>query len=823
MRSMFSRKPKTRQRPNIDIASPTPNRVSNNAGSDGQLQTEFNQLPYEYCSPLKNTNRNAPEGIYTPRASSSSPQPDSSTRRGNGVSVTFQSTLPTQIWQASPNPSPPPCASRHPSGINRMISSVSNESVSRERKPLLHTSSDDRLLSRRSRYPADSSFDRWTTNLDMDDSDSDETNHSQLSHQSISSSGSSSDESLICQGQSNRLANDNTTNGTTDSSSSSLDMHIVVQGDCEPKGKHNCARNQVKRKRKEKEGKDTNHRKVNRSAHRLRSSSSSSSSSIDDDLEALGWDEKSIAAITNRNKHRHMLTSPVPNTLVNNSKRKQQLTKLRQRVAKEEMTKSADTCPLNLTQPSNFPQSCIMNRRMGNGSQQNTDRCLSPKYPTHVTNNNFEVAPYCTPKQNCDLLAIIVNDYIPTKEWENLYRVLSVGKGEYVCVLSRPLPSRTMYSEDNSSERKTTHICSNANTEESTWLYVRRWCIDHLVATGNPGFVPRFHCRLLSSSEIIKLWNRKPYRRMEECNHFGRMHQCTTDNAHILPQVTGQQLHLPLPINTPAVNYHSPSINSARMPFDPCNNYSRYDALHYPCLQQMPPPPPGFGSGGSLVSEVEDRDSGKGPSSGSEWGSGRCGSSNVGLDSSLIEKPCSVTGAERRIPQQSQRCRNVKSAEESQLGWSPSDLPLWTDGNEMVHDEGVYVHDSSLQSPIEKTLSNDCSLEYSARKSRQPSVSIQSPITMTTRSSYKPMLEMRSSGTLVFQARNYSETASEEVDNLATSTSSCVTISEPGENYEKGNREENSTMKDDREQALWEPYKTVVHVNENTLEKFTLV
>ncbi|CAL8092122.1 unnamed protein product [Calicophoron daubneyi] len=823
MLPFFARKPKSKHMKKSNSDSPKPHKANDHImqfALDDQSKADSDVGRHKRCAFKTHSHHVAYLRRVRTRASSASPQPTSFTRRGQGASVTFESTLPTQVWQASPSPSPPPMGPPVPLD-DRMVCSVSDDWSIRATEPLLRPRDSTGRGKR-----IDACLNSWLSDIDMDDSsdDDDETNPSGVSQASLSSC-SSSDESLTGEHKQIRTTSSSTTTVTTDSGSS-LDL---VRTTTEETPVSNIRTKQSQRVfgKKSERVRKSGCEKKRRNFPTLTPSSSSSSS--DEDLEALGWDEKTIAALTKRGKTRQP----------QQSQQQQQ----KQKQLKSRTGSSATTNQPCINSQVSHPHSCVLSRRANNpalaaGTNYQLMNCRLNNGARAICNSRG------APSQRTELLAVITSNYKPSREWEEQYKVLSAKKGDYVCVLSQPLSSRTSATKTNSTST------DNSNTNQprpdrskcdpNTWLYVRRWCVDHLVATGPPGFVPRHLCRLLPSTEIIRLWQQSQLSRTARTQTAMQVIPKLSDvsaPSMVCVQISGPDI-MQSTINTSLAriqvsdnplggSIHSPSTNSTASVCVP-NTFARnriesgqLTSQTGPFLghNQLPPPPPGFGSGGSLGSETEDRDSGRGPSSGSEWGSGRGGSSSVTLDRPAVEKTSSDTGLERRTGTSTERARNTKSAEESQLGWFAPDGSLWS-----FRDEEVCSHDSALQSPSV----NDLTPQLQVKSLQYPSPAVEteeqfaSPVTLTTRTGYTPVLEMRPAGTPTLYARRFPTTPQNGTDSLAASTTTCATVIE----NKSGSDPETSTCHDRTDTpdpTCWEPYKTVIHVNENCLEKFTLV
>ncbi|VDP92962.1 unnamed protein product [Echinostoma caproni] len=878
MLSMFSRKQKTKCRKNTS-------ETGHIEILDGSMEMRDSHPP-QFLKNGKSTKSRTTthrSGRGKIRASSASPQPVSSVRRIPGISVTFESTLPTQVWQASPSPSPPLLLDGQSKLLNqRMVSSLSDNWAEKPRGSARQTSE------RRLRGRGDSkSFQSWLADMDADDS-SDETNHSGQSNGSLSSC-SSSDESLTGPERPGECKTSSSTTTVTTDSTSSLDLRMVsnsdgnlVQSVANAMTRRYSVGQQHQNRKKDRSNLSnrkclSEKKRRNLPVHAV----SSSSSSSEEDLEALGWDERTISALTSRNKTRQATALRQSTTAQNLSGKFQKHSKdfppVNNSTTKSSNSwsnQNANVCmPLQPLAPLrvdyeqvyvgttvNHPQSCVLSRRAHKlSNEEQVDYINRPTNNRAIANENpfaYNIGPMAG--QGSDLLAAITADYKPLPEWEQQYKVIPVRKGDYVCVLSRPMKSRTS-SEAVTTKRSTKERngqnsgSANANAADddaNTWLYVRRWCVDHLVATGPPGFVPRNHCRLLPSSELLRLWHQNQTTRNNRMHTSvpsassasadpdvnNTLHSCTRSLAeHDYLQSNCARVH-----NT-SMDFPSPSTTSSisaqnRFPY---GSY-RPDIPRYPfayptsslCANhpQIPPPPPGFGSGGSLGSETEDRDSGRGPSSGSEWGSGRGGSSSVTLDQSAVEKTASDTGIERRTVPNTERSRNVKSAEESQLGWYAPDGSVWSsEPSSSNRDDGIYSHDSALQSPNDSDLTpqllNRTLVNYALSSGEHQVIGQPvpaSPLMLTTRTSCTPVLEMRPAGTPTLFARGLPVNVIHPTDSLITSTTTCATVIETKLVADT----DNSTVEQRTETPdpnCWEPYQTVIHVNENSLEKFTLV
>ncbi|KAF7259754.1 hypothetical protein EG68_03016 [Paragonimus skrjabini miyazakii] len=802
------------------------------------------------------------------RSCSASPQPNLNGRRVPGASVTFQSTLPTEVWLASPSPSPPLSDHKKHSPNSRMAYSVSDDWVVRETCSLKDTKQTRTRGKKIARRSTKIDFKSWLSDMELDDS-SDETNPSGVSQHSLSSC-SSTDESLpgLSRRTERQISSSNTT--VTTDSSSSLDLQLVRKGNETQSGvctKSRAYSNSQKGQRVRKCNSEKKRRATLPTTQSKDRSSSSSSTSSDDELSALGWDEKAIAALANRGKNRKQCMLRLPDTLpdmaVKTESKSAPCPNHTKDVIAERVVSSlqmVQRSPFNnKNQPSperalSHPHSCVLARRTNRSGRELVDYTgLSRRQLRTYQNNIVDIR--LTQGLHTELLAVITTNYKPTPQWEQEYQVLIVREGEYVCVLSQPMPSRRTVGPANCKQLHDVHnkhtksdIMPKQNTNETnTWLYVRRWCVDHLVATGPPGFVPHHYCRLLTSTEILALWQRSQSVRASRCQNLipttitsascqvhsavvpcPKLSKVPNDVAlkvkHMdIREVSFAQKGLPKPFcdsNSPTPSLH-PLVHSGTTLYE-------FQPMHLglPITDHstLPPPPPGFGSGGSFGSEIEDRDSGRGPSSGSEWGSGRGGSSTVTLDRSTMDKTFSDIGLERKLAQTDDRLRNTKSAEESQLRWYANDGSLFSSELSSNRVDELCSRDSALQSP--STTLNDLTRQVQTKAGEYQTHSEHgsTTVTLTTRTGCTPVLEMRPGATPILYARSFGNSVATTNGNeslVTSTTTTCTTVIDSKVNHESQIRHQDQVPTADPGQ--WEPYKTVIHVNENTLEKFTLV
>ncbi|CAH8445702.1 unnamed protein product [Schistosoma haematobium] len=849
MRSVFAKKSKTKLNPKTKLEPTIENELMLKSEEKHFTDEQNDNLQNKYTLRSKIIKHNSLDKRKSGASfKSSSSSSDVYIRRGLGVSVTFESTLPTQIWQASPSPSPPLSEQikndENNQGIKNSTSSSSN-SQSCE-------SSNERIrMNYKNRHGS-------LNDIHECDDSSDETNPSRLSYPSLSSCTSSDETTTSQERLSHRLSS------STSDSSSSLDLRILPNNGTHSTQKINEKHHKGK---KDRESERYSNRKVvneKRRQYKSQGLSSSSTSSEEEDLEAYGWDEKTISALTSRNK-----TSTTCHTTASKEKSEkcpknvnESLTSPKRASSYQKydlrwkpdmgLTKLKLSSPVRICNqfhvdsPIIFPQTCIVSRRLNSAIQSNCPNTTSfTLHPFTLPTNSFVQNSSLT---NSELLAVVNIDFRPSAEWKERYKLLGVRQGEYVCVLNQSLSSPTIANSVDGRMRST-HAQQKVMfplTENNFWLYVRRWCVDHLVATGTPGYIPRQTCRVLSNCEITSLRCASQKAKSSwdgSSNNFIPSNDSQTNNTpaqkHVVMQ-TNDEFRQTKPASNKELTNRSPHSNSTcsnqvtvmftthldkRNPMYSLQNFTPDTSQNF-----LPPPPPGFGSGGSIGSETEDKDSGRGPSSGSEWGSGRGGSSNITLDRSIVEHTSSEVGLDYQGSQSNRRSRNVKSAEESQLGWyAPTGLE-WSDRNFHPGEESL-SRDSAFQSPNTDNLASSLHITEVSQSAANKSSSMQkayspSAITLTTITGNTPVLEMRHNGTPTLCARGLPSAST--TDSLATSTTTCTTVVDirEGQDEHTNNPRAGPSTKyrvPTPDPSCWEPYKTVIHVNETSLEKFTLV
>lgn len=848
MRSVFAKKSKTKLNPKTKLEPTIENELMLKSEEKHFTDEQNDNLQNKYTLRSKIIKHNSLDKRKSGASFKSSSSSDVYIRRGLGVSVTFESTLPTQIWQASPSPSPPLSEQikndENNQGIKNSTSSSSN-SQSCE-------SSNERIrMNYKSRHGS-------LNNIHECDDSSDETNPSRLSYPSLSSCTSSDETTTSQERLSHRLSS------STSDSSSSLDLRILPNNGTHSTQKINEKHHKGK---KDRESERYSNRKVvneKRRQYKSQGLSSSSTSSEEEDLEAYGWDEKTISALTSRNKTSmtcHTSASKGKsekcpknvNESLTSPKRASSYQKYDLRwkpdmgLAKLKLSSPVRICnQFHVDSPIIFPQTCIVSRRLNSAIQSNCPNTTSfTLHPFTLPTNSFVQNSSLT---NSELLAVVNIDFRPSAEWKERYKLLGVRQGEYVCVLNQSLSSPTIANSVDGRMRST-HAQQKVMfplTENNFWLYVRRWCVDHLVATGTPGYIPRQTCRVLSNCEITSLRCASQKAKSSwdgSSNNFIPSNDSQTNNTpvqkHVVMQ-TNDEFRQTKPASNKELTNRSPHSNSTcsnqvtvmftthldkRNPMYSLQNFTPDTSQNF-----LPPPPPGFGSGGSIGSETEDKDSGRGPSSGSEWGSGRGGSSNITLDRSIVEHTSSEVGLDYQGSQSNRRSRNVKSAEESQLGWyAPTGLE-WSDRNFHPGEESL-SRDSAFQSPNTDNLAPSLHITEVSQSAANKSSSMQkayspSAITLTTITGNTPVLEMRHNGTPTLCARGLPSAST--TDSLATSTTTCTTVVDirEGQDEHTNNPRAGPSTKyrvPTPDPSCWEPYKTVIHVNETSLEKFTLV
>ncbi|VEL16902.1 unnamed protein product, partial [Protopolystoma xenopodis] len=231
------------------------------------------------------------------------------------------------------------------------------------------------------------------------------------------------------------------------------------------------------------------------------------------------------------------------------------------------------------------------------------------------------------------VIALVTRDFVPSLDWRERYHVLGVRRGDHVCVLSQPQPaspapcSRRPASggEDTRLGLEGESTClgtMQTGCEKmigQSWLFVRRWCLDHLVATGPAGFVPSQICRIMPQAEVSLLLQRgvgfrsvnlatassRPYPRETEKvgeNYRDSLASSNNSNTSSEKQATSQAGSEFSDPSSSAFNSTKHSLAAVQEPAPLC-----LSGVHMPpSMLQMVPVPGGSGDAGDEVKSEQN-------------------------------------------------------------------------------------------------------------------------------------------------------------------------------------------------------------------------
>ncbi|CDI97617.1 hypothetical transcript [Echinococcus multilocularis] len=402
-------------------------------------------------------------------------------------------------------------------------------------------------------------------------------------------------------------------------------------------------------------------------------------------------------------------------------------------------------------------------------------------------------------------IARAVEDFFPTLEWIEKYKVISVHRGDLLRIIPYPgtNPDKT--------------------SPTTGWFLAQKWCADHGSGTSPIGFIPRIICSFVCPDNTPRLSHISP-RHARSHDYSMKMAENTafmTVSADVSQATSGGQM----------------SANSAICDtfLEPVSARSIYPSpqlsLHTPCTTAVKT---SFTSI-PAVYEIEDRDSGRGPSSGSEWSSGKGGSLSGATDINVDDKD--QPQPQTQPQPQSQQQQPPTNKPSSCIKWSPT---------------GSYQRRSSfdqqsgsnfscpLPPPPMALLSHVCTVTMGEMKS------LPTPVATTTATAFsvsdteaggsicsslgtRTRLYVRGSKPLTSKATE-GEVGME--NNMAwrdeKGGGSPLTPAEPVDEEEEGDTSGSPqstvvVVSSNSDPAHWEPYKTMIQVGQNKLEKFTLV
>ncbi|VDM04741.1 unnamed protein product [Schistocephalus solidus] len=235
-----------------------------------------------------------------------------------------------------------------------------------------------------------------------------------------------------------------------------------------------------------------------------------------------------------------------------------------------------------------------------------------------------------------------------------------------------------------------------------------------------------------------------------------------------------------------------------------------------------------FGSGASIagaVYEIEDRDSGRGPSSGSEWSSGKGGSlsgaTDLNADEKIDQPPRSPNGPSTN----SLTCSSPPYPPQHWGVRSPADEPH---ERRASLDHSIYVGFTGPLPPPPMVLLTGAVSNSGVQKTEtgllSPNTSQVSSMSdtespwSTTVNSKLYVRPLRTGQSLLDRI----ESTGEQVGKTGDQMSSREPAEEDEE--EEGNGSPTTVVvPSNSDPTYWEPYKTMIQVGQNKLEKFTLV
>lgn len=391
-------------------------------------------------------------------------------------------------------------------------------------------------------------------------------------------------------------------------------------------------------------------------------------------------------------------------------------------------------------------------------------------------------------------LSLAIEDFFPTPEWIEKYKVIVVNRGDYLRII--PYPG------------------TNPETSSPTsgWHLAQKWCTDHKTGTGPIGFVPRIVCKPFGEPEKRNM--KKPHfspRRVQtafttpktvDCSHFmTTSHELRAESGTVVSIASGDVCSEPMHERLFPRFLGSPE----QIPSSTTSPRSG---------PEVAPLKTSFGSGASIaaVYEIEDRDSGRGPSSGSEWSSGKAGSLSGATDLNIDEKDQLPTASEPTTGfQLGVHSRGSFTTPRQWASTDPSHRPH-THERRASLDQYSHMISCPLPPPPMALLGHVVNNAYSipldkcAADQKSMTSSIVNSVSDTEasiRSVIKSKLYVRD----IERSDSIEDKVGDDVDDENDERDSPPTVVVPSNS----------------DPAYWEPYKTMIQVGQNKLEKFTLV
>ncbi|VDM31003.1 unnamed protein product [Hydatigera taeniaeformis] len=660
-----------------------------------------------------------------------------SSRRSCSAMVTFESIKPTQVWQASASPSPP-------------TTSATTRRSFKPKRPV-----DSLALSMIAQTTAENQWLSMSTGDedDLSDSTDDEEGGEEL-RKEVKGRRTDSD-------RGKRASTSTSHHPRSSPSSSDSSSSFEISRSSTMSARHRRKKQSSRRHRRE------NAAFSSGSPTSSDSSSSSSSSEGDNEFD-LCWKMKAGGSLRN--------TTPI------------QLTPQLKRT------------------PHHHHQSLVL-------TPAGTPQVL-PRYPsTHhynrpqtlnLTNSSFP-RPMSARSSSKDppyvqTIARAVEDFFPTLEWIEKYKVISVHRGDLLRII--PYPGTN----------------PDQTSPTTGWFLAQKWCADHGSGTSPIGFVPRIVCSFVCPDNTPRL------------SHISPRHARSQDYSMKLAETAVFMAASPDVSQTASGSQMiaNPSICDAFL--EPIPTRSVYPSpqlsLHNPCTSAVKT---SFTSI-PAVYEIEDRDSGRGPSSGSEWSSGKGGSLSGATDINVDDKD----QPQPQTQPQSQHQQPVTTRSSSSLKWSPN---------------GSYQRRSSfdqqsgsnfscpLPPPPMALLSHVCTEAVGEKKHLTTPATSATAFSVSdteaggsicSSSGTRTRLYVRGSKPLPSKTTEGDLGMENEAKWRDEKSGSSLTPEEAADEEEEGDTSGSPqstvvVVSSNSDPAHWEPYKTMIQVGQNKLEKFTLV
>nr|VZI49573.1 unnamed protein product [Spirometra erinaceieuropaei] len=408
-------------------------------------------------------------------------------------------------------------------------------------------------------------------------------------------------------------------------------------------------------------------------------------------------------------------------------------------------------------------------------------------------------------------LALVTESFSPTTEWMEKYKVITARQGEYLRIIPYPGTNPDL------------STASTASPPASGWLLAQKWCSDHRTGTGPIGFVPRYICRLpndqMRRTPVQEALVRLSPRRI---SHDTVSHHSDCTAFMTTSQQFRSDVGCAIVSESVSISEHS-QLRVYPAPASVAATATGVD----PNVQQANKTV--FGSGASIAAaayEIEDRDSGRGPSSGSEWSSGKGGSlsgaTDLNADEKIDQPAMSSTGPSTSSP-------TCSSPPYPPQHWGVRSPVGDHHERRASLDHSIYGGFTCPLPPPPMVLLTDAASTTGPQKTESgfltPNTShvssmsdTESPWSTTVKSKLY-VRPLRTGQSL----QDRTEAVGEQMSKTGDQTASKTTT-EGEEDEEEGNGSPPTVVvPSNSDPTHWEPYKTMIQVGQNKLEKFTLV